>query len=95
MKPIRDPERAELNHLVAACPLTGKKVLEIGCGDGTFIAQYAGMVHRVVGIDPQLSDVLVARRKARSSASLFIQGEGEGLPFPSQVFDIAIFTSSL
>ena len=94
MKPIRDPERAELNHLVAACPLTGKQVLEIGCGDGALTFQYARMTQGVVGIDPERSDLLVAKRKARFSTS-FIQCEGEGLPLPSQVFNIVIFASSL
>jgi ubiquinone/menaquinone biosynthesis C-methylase UbiE len=91
MKPIKDPERAELNQLVAACPLTGK---QIGCGDGALTFQYARMAQGVVGIDPERSDLLVAKRKARFSTS-FIQCEGEGLPLPSQVFNIVIFASSL
>ena len=95
MKPIRDPENAELNHLLAACDLHGKSVLEIGCGDGYFTWKYAQMVHRVVGLDPTGSLVGLARKKVRAAKALFLQGEGERIPFPSQTFDLAIFASSL
>jgi len=95
MKPLRDPEGAELNHLVAACKLSGSTVLEIGCGDGAFTRQYEKMTHRVIGIDPVTSELKIARRKARSSKTFYLQGQGEQMPFPSQTFDIAIFASSL
>jgi 2-polyprenyl-3-methyl-5-hydroxy-6-metoxy-1,4-benzoquinol methylase len=61
MKALRDPEGAELNHLIKACELTGKRVLEIGCGDGKFIRQYARMPSRLVGIDPGLADLSTAK----------------------------------
>ena len=97
MKPIRDPEGAELGHLVAACELDGKVVLEIGCGDGKFTRQYAGMPARLVGIDPELNDLRVAKkRKIRPKPHLFFsQAKGEKLPFPAGSFDIAILASSL
>jgi ubiquinone/menaquinone biosynthesis C-methylase UbiE len=95
VKPIRDPEGAELKHLVDACDMSGKQVLEIGCGDGTFTRQYAHLASGVIGIDPLISEVQIARGKARSASKNFAAGKGEELPFPSQVFDIAIFASSL
>jgi ubiquinone/menaquinone biosynthesis C-methylase UbiE len=95
MKPIRDPERAELNHLLATCPLKNRTVLEIGCGDGTFTRQYAGMANKVVGIDPAVPDLMTARKKLKSKRVGFAQSEGEGMPFPPQSFDIALFASSL
>jgi ubiquinone/menaquinone biosynthesis C-methylase UbiE len=98
MKPIRDPERAELKHLVAVCPLSGKVVLEIGCGDGTFTRQYAPIAQHVVGIDPTASDVRQALNKIHSGRARnthFLLAEGENLPFPDQIFDVAIFASSL
>jgi ubiquinone/menaquinone biosynthesis C-methylase UbiE len=95
MKPIRDPERAELNHLLAACPLEHQTVLEIGCGDGTFTRQYARMTDKVLGIDPAMIDLVVAKKKNRLKKASFIQGEAECLPFPSGVFDLVLFASSL
>jgi ubiquinone/menaquinone biosynthesis C-methylase UbiE len=95
MKPLRDPEGAELHHLIKACQPAGKDILEIGCGDGTFTVQYAGMVRKVIGIDPEFFDLNEASHKPRLSDSFFIQANGEQLPFPSQAFDIVIFASSL
>ena len=95
MKPIRDPEQAELNNLIAACPLEHRTVLEIGCGDGTFTRQYVRMTGKVVGIDPSSIDLIDAKKKTRSSRVSFVQGEAEGLPFPSESFDIVLFASSL
>ena len=54
MKAIRDPERAECSHLIKVCELTGKNVLEIGCGEGKFTRQYAMMPRRLLGIDPRV-----------------------------------------
>jgi ubiquinone/menaquinone biosynthesis C-methylase UbiE len=95
MKALRDPEGAELSHLVQACELTGKEILEIGCGDGKFMRQYMGLPKRLIGIDPEMSDLHVIHHDKGASNSYFIQSIGEKLPFPSQVFDIVIFASSL
>jgi len=95
MKPLRDTEGAEVKHLVAACELVGKKVLEIGCGDGALTRQYVRLARQVVGIDPAESELQIARKKDRRNWSMFVQGEGESLPFQSKTFDIAIFASSL
>jgi ubiquinone/menaquinone biosynthesis C-methylase UbiE len=98
VKPLRDPEGAELTHLVEACPLEGKVILEIGCGDGVFMRQYSRMARFVVGIDPLSTEVQLARNKTLSGKQgkmQFLLGEGENLPFPDQMFDGVIFGSSL
>ena len=95
MKATRDPEGAEVSHLIKACTLSGKVVLEIGCGDGKFTRQYAGMPSRLVGVDPGITDLSAARLNKGTSNSYFIQSIGEKLPFHSQIFDIIIFASSL
>ena len=98
MKPLSDPERAELSHLLGACPLSGKMALEIGCGDGSFSRQYAHFAHSVVGIDPLASEIKVAMNKSnlRRSRNLhFLQGKAEKLPFPDQSFEVVFFASSL
>jgi ubiquinone/menaquinone biosynthesis C-methylase UbiE len=95
MKPLRDPEGAELSHLVTTYELAGKDVVEIGCGDGKFTRQYAEIPRRIVGIDPEISDLHEVMNNKRPANSFFIQSEGELLPFPPQFFDIVIFASSL
>ncbi len=96
MKPLRDPEGAELSHLVAACQPSGKDFLEIGCGAGSLTWQYASLPRQVVGIDPA-PDLRQAKSAGPALLShvSFIQAKGQALPLPSQAFDVALFASSL
>ena len=52
--PIRlDPEAAEIKALFEAVDnFTGKRVLEVGCGDGRLTWRYADHAARVTAIDP-------------------------------------------
>jgi len=97
MKALRDPEGAEFNHLNNACVLSGKAVLEIGCGEGKLTTQYNGMPRLLVGIDPKITDLHTAKNDVCGGSlhSHVIQAIGEKLPFPSHSFDIVIFASSL
>jgi len=97
MRPIRDPEGAELSHLLSVCDLAGSRVLEVGCGDGKFTRQFAHLPSQVVGIDPVISDLRTAMQEPTISSSRvsFLQTMGENLPFPRNTFDIAIFACSL
>jgi ubiquinone/menaquinone biosynthesis C-methylase UbiE len=97
MKAIRDPERNEINHLLAACTFEGKQVLEIGCGDSYVTRGYAHLVSQAVGIDLDLNSLRKAqgeRPKDGGNAS-FLQASGEALPFPPGCFDTVLFASSL
>jgi ubiquinone/menaquinone biosynthesis C-methylase UbiE len=96
MKALRDPERAQVRALVAACPLADKRILEIGCGSGQLTWQYAGIPRQVVGIDPEaaaLDQAKIDRPASISNVSL-LRAVCEALPFPSHVFDVALFASS-
>lgn len=97
MKALRDLERVEFNHLVAACHLPGKKILEIGCGKGVFTWQYAGLAWHVVGIDPAATELLQAKKDAPATTAnvAFIRARGEAMPFSDGSFDMALFASSL
>ncbi len=97
MRPIRDPEGAELSHLLAACNLAGKDVLEIGCGDGRFIRQYASLPRRIIGLDPEKSDLTLAKQDdALAIPNInFADAVAEALPLASKSFDIILFACSL
>ncbi|MGE5123661.1 MAG: class I SAM-dependent methyltransferase [Acidobacteriaceae bacterium] len=97
MRPVRDPEGEELKHLLSACRLKGKDVLEIGIGDGLLMRQYAAEPRMTFGIDPEASDLQVARQEAETQCQrvCLTTARGEKLPFPSQKFDIALFACSL
>ena len=60
--PIRlDPERNEPAALFDyAESLAGKRVLEIGCGDGRLTWLYADQAARVVALDPDSDEIALA-----------------------------------
>ncbi len=97
MKPIVDPEGAEVSHFVTTCQPHGKKVLEIGCGQGSLTWRYAGMADLVAGIDPANSELRRAKDNQPASGKQIslVCAKGETLPFRSQFFDIVLFASSL
>ena len=48
-----DPESNEARALLNLVDFTGKRVLEIGCGDARLTWRYAGMAKHVIAIDPK------------------------------------------
>jgi ubiquinone/menaquinone biosynthesis C-methylase UbiE len=73
-------------------PVGGKRVLDAGCGDGTYSLAAAERGARVTGVD--LSEDILATARARVAArGLAVdwrQGNVLALPFPDSSFDLAI-----
>lgn len=67
----------------------GKKVLDVGCGNGWVLSKYAKCGARVSGID--ISDTAVRISKKRFKLfglkGEFFVGDAENLPFPADTFD--------
>src|SRR5262245_42393866 len=57
-----DPEKNEIRALRGVGPWRGKRVLEIGCGDGRLTLRLAGLGARVDALDPDGGLVRAARR---------------------------------
>jgi len=81
----------------------GMQVLEIGCGDGILtvdghLAARVGPTGRVVAIDPSMSMLRQAEKKAREAALDWVQflpGQAEEIPFPDNTFDVVIAAAVL
>ena len=95
--PLRDPEGVAAEHLLKACPFSGKRVVEVGCGDGRLVWRYAGLPRSVVGIDPEGSDLreAAAARPAFLQKVSFVQARAEALPFSPQSYEIVLLGWSL
>ena len=83
----------ELKKIDEFITLKGKRVLEIGCGDGRLTAFLAGKGARVVAIDPDENRIEAA--KATVKEVDFRIGSGEALEFPLESFDLVFFSFSL
>jgi len=93
-----DPEGTELATLDRLASLTGKRVLEIGCGSGRLTWRLAERARSVVAIDPDRQEIARARRALPTRLKdrvRFEAGRGESLPFPDGEFDVVVFSWSL
>ncbi len=56
-----DPEQNEIHALLNMVDLDGRRVLEIGCGNGRLTRRYAAQARQVIAIDPYEPDIEKAR----------------------------------
>jgi len=91
-----DPERNEIRALKEAGIWRGRKVLEIGCGDGRLTLRLARLSPKLIhAIDPSADLIRAARKNLPTKLAKQIHykvGSAEGLKFPSNSFDIAVFS---
>ncbi len=95
MKASRDPEQHELEHLLNACSLRGKQILEIGCGHGQLINQYSDLPQKIFGIDLNHSELQDAFYANHVPNVFLVQSKAEHISFPTSSFDTVLFASSL
>ena len=92
-----DIERNETNYLHKFADFDGKRVLEIGCGEGRLTWQYVKDTRFTIGIDADRDALRVAtidRSSDLESTAAFACSESERLPFPKETFDFALLAWS-
>jgi SAM-dependent methyltransferase len=77
--------------------LAGKRMLDVGCGDGAYSIQAAQLGANVTGLDISPMTLDAARRRAEAAGvSLeWREGRAEALPFPAASFDVVIAVTVL
>ena len=94
----KDSERNETKYLHKFANFAGKRVLEIGCGEGRLTWQYAKEPLSTVGIDLDADGLRVAtldRPSDMGNKVCFSRAMSEQLPFSKETFDIAVLAWSL
>jgi len=77
--------------LVAGVDLSGRSVLDVGCGFGWFeLYALDRGVRRVVGVEPDDRQLETARRYVRDERAEFTAAGATSLPFPDESFDTVV-----
>ena len=89
-----DPDRSDLDVYVAIAEELGvHRVLDVGCGTGTFALLLAGRGLEVTGLDPAGASLDVARAKTNSERVRWICGDAKVLP--EMQVDLATMTGNV
>jgi ubiquinone/menaquinone biosynthesis C-methylase UbiE len=95
---LRDASGTEAEALAKLADFTGKRVLEVGCGDGRLTWLYAGEAAYVLGIDPEAEPIGDARKAMPDELADRVEfrvAKAEELRVPPPKFDIAFLSWSL
>jgi SAM-dependent methyltransferase len=89
-----DPDRSDLDvYLAIADELGARRILDVGCGTGTFALLLAERGLDVIGVDPAGESLAVARAKPGAERVRWIHGDATTLP-PLTV-DLATMTANV
>src|SRR5437667_9874030 len=93
-----DPDERELAALARGSTWRGRRVLEIGCGDGRLTLRLARLGARVVAIDPEAAKVRAARQSLPRRYARRVEyrvGRAQRLPWRAHEFDCVVFAWAL
>jgi SAM-dependent methyltransferase len=99
LDPQDEPDRSFIqlyHHVLYGRSLSGKDVLEVGCGRGggcSFIARYL-RPHFICGVDFSRNAVKFCQERHRLRCLRFVVGDCENLPFPGGTFDAVVSVES-
>lgn len=98
MSLVIDPAGKEVRALARVTDWRGKRVLEIGCGDGRLTLRLARLGARVFAIDPEAKLIRLACKKLPKRFASQVEyhiGHAESLKHPDGVFDLVVFAWAL
>jgi ubiquinone/menaquinone biosynthesis C-methylase UbiE len=96
---VIDPAGSEIRALQKATSWRGKRVIEIGCGEGRLTLRLAELgARQIEALDPDVKSVRKARKQLSSRHNKRVTyhiGRAGRLKYPDDLFDIAIFSWAL
>jgi ubiquinone/menaquinone biosynthesis C-methylase UbiE len=94
----RDEDGVEVAAIARVVAVDGKRVLDVGCGEGRMTVFAAGHAASVYAFDPSAENVAIARAALTSEQRRrvrFAVHDAEALDVPRERFDIALCGWSL
>jgi ubiquinone/menaquinone biosynthesis C-methylase UbiE len=98
LTPVLDPEGAHLAALLRLGDFGGRRVLELGCGDGRLTLGIASDAASVLAFDPDREAVERARQSLPAELAervAYRVASGTEIELEPQSFDLVVFSWSL
>jgi ubiquinone/menaquinone biosynthesis C-methylase UbiE len=93
-----DPEGAHIAALRRLTDFTGRRVLEMGCGEGRLTAGIAAGASHVLAFDPDAESIARAQRSlpaVHAEKVVFRAASAQELEIERGAFDLVVFSWSL
>ena len=96
MVPVLTRELAsDLTVLERLVPVSGRDVVDIGCGGGVLVRALTARGARVTGVEISQSQLAAAIRDDDGNGAHYVVGLGQRLPLPEQSTDVVVFMRTL
>jgi ubiquinone/menaquinone biosynthesis C-methylase UbiE len=95
---VLDPEGAHIAALRRLADFRGRRVLEMGCGDGRLTVGIAADAGQVLAFDPDAGSVTEARRSFPAELAervVFRAASAQEIEIERGAFDLVVFSWSL
>ncbi|MEK7819877.1 MAG: class I SAM-dependent methyltransferase [Pseudomonadota bacterium] len=89
------PIRRNADVLRELLPLQGRRIVDVGCGDGALVRLMTREGARVTGVDPNPAQIAKARATEAAGDETYVLAPGENLPFPDGAFDAVVIFNAL
>lgn len=89
------PHRTNSEVLTATIELTGKKVVDVGCGEGNLVRLMTRHGAKVFGVECNPAQLEKAHAQPAVGNEIYHAGRAEALPFADGSIDLVVFFNSL
>jgi len=93
--PHTPAHRTNSEVLTATVELSGKKVVDVGCGEGNLVRLMTRHGARVFGVECNPAQLAKAHEQKPVGDEIYYEGRAEALPFDDQSIDLVVFFNSL
>lgn len=87
--------RHNADVIVETLALEGKRVIDVGCGDGSLVRHMAKRGAHVLGVECSARQLAKARAGNQVSDERIVEGVGQALPAENGSADVVVFFNSL